>query len=64
MIIQMTGFPIVKSELQRNVEKKWADDVSLLDATLDVEYITSIKRRMLVCIKTHSLTQVLHQTAR
>ena len=35
MIIEMTGFPSVESELQRDVEKKWADDVSLLYATLD-----------------------------
>ena len=58
MIIQMTGFPIVESELQRDVEKKWADDVSLLHATLDAERITSINRCMLVCIKTCNQIQV------
>ena len=58
MIIQMIGFPIVKSELQRDVEKKWADHVSLLDATLDAERITSINTRMLVCVKTCNKIQV------
>ena len=52
MIIQMTGFPIVNNELQSDFEKKWANDVSLLDDTVDAERNTSINRRMLVCIKT------------
>ena len=58
MIIQMTGFLIVESELPPDVEKKWADDVSLLHATIDAERITSINKCMLVCIKTYNQIQV------
>ena len=58
MTIQMTGFLIVESELQRDIEKTWADDISLLDATLDAERITSINKCMLVCIETCNEIQV------
>ena len=58
MIIQMTCLLIVKSELRNDIEQQWANDVSLLDATLDAECITTINRRVLVCINTCNQIQV------